>query len=213
MVSLIWQYRKKPKATATAKLLNDTVYTSFDDAIKVAEILNIETANGYALDLIGRHVGINREQKNLMLKDFFAFSEADKKLGFNKGEFYRLGNSLKGSFYLNDFDYRFLIKAKIIKNYQTGTLENLYKSLEFLLGNGNFIFDNYDMSLNLVLKNTKTTQFLIDLIFKNDILVRPMGVYLNIILISEKKGFGFIQNSENLGFGVGKFVRIFKEAV
>ena len=211
MVELIWQYRKKPRARATAKLLNDEVYKTFDDAIKVAEILNIDTASGYALDLAGRHVGVSREQQNLILKDFFAFTQAEKKQGFNKGEFYRLGNSLKGSFYLNDSDYRFLIKAKIIKNYQTGTLENSYKSLEFLLGAGNFIFDNYDMTLNLVLKNAKTTQFLINLIFKNDILARPVGVGLNVILIADKKCIGFKQNKANLAFGVGKFARIYKE--
>ena len=211
MVELIWQYRKKPRARATAKLLNDEVYKTFDDTIKVAEILNIDTASGYALDLVGRHVGVSREQQNLILKDFFAFTQTEKKQGFNKGEFYRLGNSLKGSFYLNDSDYRFLIKAKIIKNYQTGTLENSYKSLEFLLGAGNFIFDNYDMTLNLVLKNAKTTQFLINLIFKNDILARPVGVGLNVILIADKKCFGFKQNKANLAFGVGKFARIYKE--
>ena len=211
MVELIWQYRKKPRARATAKLLNDEVYKAFDDAIKVAEILNIDTASGYALDLVGRHVGVSREQQNLILKDFFAFTQNEKKQGFGKGEFYRLGNSLKGSFYLNDSDYRFLIKAKIIKNYQTGTLENIYKSLEFLLGAGNFIFDNYDMTVNLVLKNAKTTQFLINLIFKNDILARPVGVGLSVILIADKKCFGFKQNKANLAFGVGKFARIYKE--
>ena len=161
--------------------------------------------------MVGRHVGVSREQQNLILKDFFAFTQTEKKQGFYKGEFYRLGNSLKGSFYLNDSDYRFLIKAKIIKNYQTGTLENSYKSLEFLLGAGNFIFDNYDMTLNLVLKNAKTTQFLINLIFKNDILARPVGVGLNVILIADKKCFGFKQNKANLAFGVGKFARIYKE--
>lgn len=211
MVELIWQYRKKSRARATAKLLNDEVYKTFEDAIKIAEILNIDTASGYALDLVGRHVGVSREQQNLILKDFFAFTQTEKKQGFNKGEFYRLGNSLKDSFYLNDSDYRFLIKAKIIKNYQTGTLENSYKSLEFLLGAGNFIFDNYDMTLNLVLKNAKTTQFLINLIFKNDILARPVGVGLNVILIADKKCFGFKQNKANLAFGVGKFARIYKE--
>nr|DAR65268.1 MAG TPA: Protein of unknown function (DUF2612) [Caudoviricetes sp.] len=211
MVELIWQYRKKPRARATAKLLSDEVYKTFDDAIKVAEILNIDTASGYALDLVGRHVGVSREQRNLILKDFFAFNQAEKKQGFYKGEFYRLGNSLKGSFYLNDSDYRFLIKAKIIKNYQTGTLENSYKSLKFLLGAGNFIFDNYDMTLNLVLKNAKTTQFLINLIFKNDILARPIGVGLNVILIADKKCFGFSQNKANLAFNIGKFARIYKE--
>ena len=67
------------------------------------------------------------------------------------------------------------------------------------------------MTLNLVLKNAKTTQFLINLIFKNDILARPAGVGLNVILIADKKCFGFKQNKANLAFGVGKFARIYKE--
>lgn len=211
MVDLIWQYRKKPRARATAELLNREVYKCFDDAVAVAEMLNIDTATGYALDLVGRHVGFPREQAQAIFKTYFAFTQAENKLGFGKGEFYRYKDALKGSFYLNDYDYRFLIKAKIIKNYQNGTLENIVKSLEFLLGKGNFVFDNYDMTINLVLKNTKLNTFLIKLIFKNDILVRPVGVGYKIVVLADEKCFGFTQNLANLGFGKGKFSRILKE--
>ena len=79
------------------------------------------------------------------------------------------------------------------------------------MGRGNFIFDNYDMTLNLVIQNTETTQFLINLILKNDIAARPIGVGLNVILIAETKCFGFSNNKSNLGFGVGKFAKIYKE--
>lgn len=208
MVDLIWQYKNKPRAKATAELLNSEIYKCFDSAIGLAEILNIETASGYALDLVGRHVGYPREQAAAILKTWFAFKEAQTKQGFGVGEFYRYKDALKGSFYLNDSDYRFLIKAKIIKNYQTGTLENIINSLEFLFGKGNFVFDNYDMTLNLVLKKSKLNLFLFDLVLKNDVLVRPVGVNYKIIVVVDTAFFGFTQNKNSLGFKKGKFARI-----
>ncbi|MBR8461466.1 DUF2612 domain-containing protein [Campylobacter sp. faydin G-105] len=205
MLDLIWQYKNKPRAKATAELLNNAVYKSFDDALALAEILNIQTATGYALDLIGRHVGCEREQAYFVLKKWFAFSEAESKDGFNAGEFYKKKDALKGSFYLNDSDYRFLIKAKIIKNYQTGTLENMIKSFEFLFNKGVFIFDNYDMSVNLVINHTKLNLFLLKMAIKNDILVRPVGVGFKIILLLQDGFFGFSKNKNSLGFNRGNF--------
>ena len=210
MIDLIWQYRKKPRAKATAKLLSGSAYDSFDECLEVANILNIEKASGYALDLVGLHVGVKREQKDLILKDYFGFNEATKKQGFNKGEFYRRGLSPYGGFFLSDYDYRFMIKAKIIKNYQTGTLENFYKSLNFLFGGDNFAFDNYDMTMNIVIRE-RVTPFLLELILKNNALIRPIGVGLKLIIIADKNTFGFVQNKTNKGFGVGKFARIYKE--
>lgn len=211
MIDLIWQYRKKPKARATAKLLNDEVVKGFDDALAVAEILNIETATGYGLDLVGRHVGFSRLQAQMILKDWFGFNQAENKRGFNFGEFYRYKGELKGDFYLSDYDYRFLIKAKIIKNYQAGTLENIYKSLEFLFGKGNFVFDNYDMSLNLVIKKTKLNLFLLKMVLKNDVLVRPVGVGYKIVVLVENSFFGFSQNENSVGFNKGKMARILND--
>ncbi|MGG7074317.1 DUF2612 domain-containing protein [Campylobacter sp. 9BO] len=169
MINLIWQYRKKPRAKATAELLSSEVYRCFDEAVAVAEILNIETATGYALDLIGRHIGFERLQAQMAVKEWFGFDEAESKKGFGLGEFYRYKGELKGDFYLSDYDYRFLIKAKIIKNYQNGTLENIINSLEFLFGKGNFAFDNYDMSINLVIKRSKLNLFLLNMVLKNDV--------------------------------------------
>ncbi len=210
MIDLIWQYRKKPRAKATAKLLSGSAYDSFDECLEVANILNIEKASGYALDLIGLHVGVKREQKDIILKDFFGFEEATKKQGFNKGEFYRLHSPLYGDFFLSDYDYRFMIKAKIIKNYQTGTLENFYQSLKFLFGEDNFAYDNYDMTMNIVIKE-RVTPFLLELVLKNKAFIRPIGVNLKLIVIADKNNFGFVQNKTNKGFGVGKFARIYKE--
>lgn len=211
MLNLIWQYQNKPRAKATAQLLNDEVYKSFDEALVVAELLNIQTATGYALDLVGRHVGFSRLQAQMIVKSWFGFNDAENKKGFNQGEFYRYKNELKGDFCLSDYDYRFLIKAKIIKNYQTATLENIYRSLEFLFGKGNFVFDNYDMSLNLVIKRTKLNLFLLKMVLKNDVLVRPVGVGYKIVVLVENEHFGFTQNAHSNGFNKGKLARILKD--
>lgn len=208
MTDLIWQYRNKPRAKATIELLTNETYKTFDEAIAIAELLNINTATGYALDLIGKHVGISRLQNQIILKKWFGFNEAEIKNGFGVGEFYKYKNELKGAFYLNDYDYRFLIKAKIIKNYQNATLENIYKSLEFLFDKGNFAFDNYDMTMNLVIKRAKLNEYLLKIILKNDILVRPIGVNYRVVVLVENVFFGFSQNTNSKGFNSGKLARI-----
>ncbi|WP_233116576.1 DUF2612 domain-containing protein [Aggregatibacter actinomycetemcomitans] len=57
---LIWQYRNKPKAAATIKLIESIISQGFVDLYKLQDVLNIETATGHQLDLVGKHVGQGR---------------------------------------------------------------------------------------------------------------------------------------------------------
>ena len=64
--------------------------------------------------------------------------------------------------------------------------------------------------MNIVIRE-RVTPFLLELILKNNALIRPIGVGLKLIIIADKNTFGFVQNKTNNGFGVGKFARIYKE--
>ncbi|MGG4703040.1 DUF2612 domain-containing protein, partial [Providencia stuartii] len=156
---MIWQYRGKPKARQTVGLLLSETKQLFESVITLSAILNIDTSTGYGLDLIGKHVGISRVMKSLVPKDYFGFLGIEGALGFNAGVFYRYGDSLKGSSVLGDDDYRFFIKAKIIKNYQKPDIANITYSLRHLLGEQAFIIDNYDMSMNVVIPANYLTPF------------------------------------------------------
>ena len=79
---------------------------------------------------------------------------------------------------LNDEDYRFLIKCRIIKNYQTGTLPNIIEACRFIFGDGVIVIDNYDMSVSIKVKNSSLNTFKRFAINNLDILPRQVGVKL-----------------------------------
>lgn len=205
---LIWQYRGKPKARQTVGLLLSETKKVFGSAIQLSTLLDVNTATGYALDLVGRHAGIDRVMKSIIPKEYFGWSEVEAALGFNTGVFYRYGDALKASSVLNDDEYRFLIKAKIIKNYQQPDIAGITYSLRHLLGEQAFIIDNYDMSMNVVIPAGYLTPFRIHALKNLDILSRPVGVSYKYLIITDAQPFGWSGDPLAFGFNDGKFTRL-----
>ena len=111
---LIWQYRGKPKANATVKAISNEVSRVYQSAVDVGDILNIDKARGYALDLVGYHVGVNRSLASFIPRKFFGFAKTGQ-LGFNEGKFYRYGESTGESTRLGDEVFRFMLKLKFLR--------------------------------------------------------------------------------------------------
>ena len=205
---IIWQYRTKPKALGTIRAIYKETDLTFQNTIQIADILNIDTATGYALDLVGRHIGVSRVLPTAIAKEYFGWVEDDRSLSFGIGEFYRYGDSLSSSVVLNDSDYRFFIRARITKNYQTGTIENIVKSIQFVVGNHSNVIDIQNMTMNIIGNSDQRTSLTLYAISKMDILARPVGVmYKNTVLVSNKP-FGFAHDNDSYGFNIGKFVRL-----
>lgn len=205
---LIWQYRKKPKATATIQAITDETKRVFQSSLDLAKILNVDEATGYALDLVGRHVGISRILNQAIAKEYFGFLGSAGALAFNKGEFYRFGDSLTGLVRLTDEDYRFFIKAKIAKNYQDGTIANIVDSTQYLFGDSSNVVDNQDMTMNLIVNAKNMNSLTLYAVSKLDICVRPIGVMYRYIVLTSDKPFGFKDVPGAYGFGKGSFVRL-----
>lgn len=205
---LIWQYRKKPKASATIRVVTEETKNTFQSVIDLAKILNIDEAEGFALDLVGRHVGISRVLNQAIAKEYFGFLGSISSLGFNQGEFYRYGDSLSGSVRLTDSDYRFFIKAKIVKNYQDGTIGNIVDSVRQLFGANSNVVDNQDMTMNLLVNVKNINSLILYAVSKLDICVRPIGVMYRYIVLTSDKPFGFSGDPTSFGFGDGSFVRL-----
>lgn len=180
---LIWQYRNKPKAVATIKLIESIIAQGFVDLYQLQNVLNIETAIGHQLDLVGKHVGQGRVVNGYQLRKFFGFRGSPHALGFSRGksdggQWYRRRDPLADSVRLSDEDYRFLIKCRILKNYQTGTLPNLIEACRFIFGDGCHVIDNYDMtvSVSVSVSNQNISDFKKFAINHLDILPRQAGV-------------------------------------
>lgn len=207
---LIWQYRGKPKANATVKTISNEVSRVYQSAVDVGDILNIDKARGYALDLVGYHVGVNRSLSSFIPRNFFGFAKTGQ-LGFNEGKFYRYGESTGESTRLGDEDFRFMIKAKILKNYQIGAIEDITNSISFLFGRDARIIDNYDMTMTAIIPSTVMTPFKKYAIENLDILVRPVGVMYKYVIIEPAKYFGFYEDRCASGFDEGVFVEFSNE--
>ena len=205
---LIWQYRGKPKARQTVGLLLAETKKSVESVIGLSTLLNVQQATGYGLDLIGKHVGLNRIMKSLIPKDYFGFLGVEGALGFNTGVFYRYGDSLKSASVLDDDDFRFFIKAKIIKNYQSPDIEGITHSIRNLLGEHAYVIDNYNMTMNIVIPANYLTPFRLYAIKHLDILVRPIGVNYKYLVITDAHPFGWASDPDSFGFNNGKFTRL-----
>ncbi len=205
---LIWQYRTKPKALGTIRAINKETGNTFNNVIQIADVLSINDATGYALDLIGRHVGVSRVLPSAITKEYFGWLEDNTALSFDIGEFYRHGDALTASVVLNDSDYRFFIKAKITKNYQSGEISNIVKSIKFVIGKHGNIIDSQNMTMNVLVNSDQLNSLTLYAISKMDILARPVGVMYQYIVLINNKPFGFSHDNASFGFNFGKFVRL-----
>ncbi|MWN31025.1 MULTISPECIES: DUF2612 domain-containing protein [unclassified Gilliamella] len=205
---IIWQYRTKPKALGTIRAIYAETDNTFKNVVQVADILNIDDATGYALDLVGKHVGVSRVLPKAIAKEYFGWLKDSRALPFSIGEFYRHGDALHASVVLNDNDYRFFIKARITKNYQTGEISNIVKSIKFMIGEHGNIIDAQDMTMNVLVNNDKLNSLTLYAISKMDILVRPIGVMYRYLVLVNNEPFGFEHDKHSCGFNSGKFVRL-----
>lgn len=209
---LIWQYQGMPRAGATADLLA----SSFNDAWKglaaITGVLDIDTAVGVNLDLVGKHVGQSRILPEITPRGLFGFEGATGAKGFSLsgdggGKWYRHGDPIADSVVLNDDDYRFLIRCRVTRNYMVGTMPDIESALSFIFDGNAHAFDQYDMSFIVVIRDAGITDFKRYAITKLDILPRPAGVRIRFVIAADAVSFGFYGVPGAQGFNTGKFAR------
>jgi len=204
---LIWQYRGKPKAKATIVALQREADEVFKSALDLTKVLSIEDATGFALDLVGRHVGIGRELPMFIEKTYFGWYGDDSAAGWGIGEWYRYGSALRDKTLMDDDDYRFMIKAKILKNFQIADLADLIDSARYLLGEDVNIVDGYDMAMTVILPFNYLNSLKTYAIKYMDVLRRPVTVQYRFFQIDANKPFGWAHDPTAAGFNEGIWSR------
>lgn len=202
---LIYQYYRKPKARATVNAYLDEYDTLSQNALDLLKQLDIDTATGFSLDIIGHRVGVSRTLPSAISKGYFAYFESIGGQPWGAGIWYRKGESTGTSMKLNDEDFRFLIKAKILKNFQDGTFDYILKAMRSILNDSVIIDDLYNMSANILLPLSSLNAMQRYMIERMDILPRPMGVMYNYVNASGKE-FGYDGFYNSFGFNEGRFV-------
>lgn len=140
---LIIQYNRKPKASATIKVLVSLIWVNMI-LLQIREAFDWRTANGKPLDIIGNWVGIDRFYKGQLFdfRAWFALIDWNRgsdnlQGGFStfetfeilEGGFLDYENILPTQNKLPDEQFRTLIGLKIIKNNITFTCKNIDEAI------------------------------------------------------------------------------------
>ena len=203
---LIWQY-KLPKAIAEIDMKSQFWIDFMQDCLTFIDMWNVDTAEKYSLDVLGRIFGVSRSSVSMTEKEYLTYYEKTGGLGWGKGRWYVEGEAFRETILLNDFEFRFLIKARIWKLYQNPSLDYLTDALQDLTGADASIVDNYNMTMKVYYGSDVSLDSFIKFAVENlDILPRPIGVKYYFEQAGEKFfGFGDEEFLNNYGFGVGRF--------
>lgn len=204
---LIWQY-KLPKAIAEIDMKSQFWIDFMDDCLKFIDMWNIDTADKYSLDVLGRIFGVSRTSVSMTEKEYLTYYEKTGGLGWGKGRWYVEGEAFRETILLTDQEFRFLIKARIWKIYQNPSLDYLTDALQALTGNDAYIVDNGNMTMKVYYGSEVLLDSFIKFAVENlDILPRPVGVGYTYEQAGVKYfGFDGEEFESNYGFGVGRFI-------
>ena len=184
------EHQNKPKfaawLTAPLSILDDTTNL----VINLGVYFDLDTAIGAQLDTLGDIVGVKRT------------------VNFQPTSFYSVG--VMGVSYLvspspvlNDYEYRLIIRAKILQNMWDGTLPSLYEIWNILFPDAYLILkDNQNMTMDAFIIGL-SSQLQKDLVANGYLIPKPQGVGVN-YSYSSTPLFAFgVEGSDLQGFGEG----------
>lgn len=193
--TLLSQYANSPRITGLLYGLQDAIDPSAQLDAFYDMVLNLDTAQGFGLDIWGRIVGIGRTVPSSVGSDKqFGFKETNYFTPFNQAPFN--GNGAKFSSYmLPDTLYRQLIIIKAYSNILYATAPNINRFLYSIFKKRAYyrLLDN--MHAQYVFEFTPSS-FERLIIFSLGILPIPCGVSVEYTIIPTATTFGF--NGSNL---------------
>lgn len=141
---------------------------------------NIDTAQGYGLDVWGRILGVERTlQVPTAGVRYFGFKQAVGLYitGFGLGRFYGGSKNINSNYTMTDDQYRQVLLAKAAANISDGSARGINQILLALFpGRGNaYIQDNGDMTMTYVF-DFALTPVEVATIAQSGVLPRPTGV-------------------------------------
>jgi hypothetical protein len=147
--TIISQYDQSPTINALLNAINAWI----DPASLINDFNNkiwdLDTAQGYGLDVWGRIVGVGRVLQ-IAASKYFGFDEATNLSAdpFNQSPFYS-GQQINNNFILSDDGFRVLIRAKALSNICDGSIPGINAVLLRLFGGrGNvYVTNGRDMTM------------------------------------------------------------------
>lgn len=168
----------------------------------------LETAEGEQLDGIGSIVGLNREVPNSVYYPFFGFITQPSGRAFNTYRIRHDNEPYETSSFLDDYDYRIAINAKIALNNGHGTAEDIMAYCDYRLKvTKTAIFDIGNANANMYINDLLLVQTDYRAAIVDQIIPRAGGVKIFPYVFDATKVFGFANYPAYFGFGVGILAR------
>ena len=187
--TVISQYAHSPVILELINRLNQCLCP----ADKIAEfydlVWNIETAQGYGLDVWGQIVGMERNFKMVSEGEYLGF--ADGFLAFDDGVWSR-GAGNTGVYTMSDNAYRQMILIKAMKNIMYATAYNINRLLMAMFEKRGraYFYKTGTMTARYIFEFDLTNEERA-ILLQSDILPRPSGVLIDFLEPSRSKYFGF----------------------
>lgn len=159
---LILQYRNKPKARETIKIGAD-IYLGDGVIFQLQDILDIDTAEGAQLDIIGKILDCPRVVQGIyndMI--FFQFYDGPDSVGFSTvgnpqgGNFRTIQNYNQSEYSLPDNDYRFLLKFKSAVNVMRGSERGIDEALWNVFQGDVLLKNNHNLTITYIVSAERT---------------------------------------------------------
>lgn len=213
---LIIQYHDKPKAKAHIELLVNELLSSgilFD----IRDAFNIDTAIGVQLDILGKYVDLDRFYKGQTLKGFFCFTNYNEfvldptkvgftnySVGFNsKGRTLTYNDYLSNNQTLNDDDFRFLIKFRIIQNNINHSVASIDNAIYEFFGTQLFPDSAGNMAMYYFVQGIIPARILVA--FQKKLLPKPIGVRLAYLIQQLRPFFALASYKYGIAPGITGF--------
>lgn len=184
--TVISQYANSPVLTQLVDDLGDYFNETVNFSLLFDCIWNVDSAEGYGLDVWGRIVGVRRNL-TVSASKFFGFSEQLPTIDtFGPGgtsPFYS-GTPATSNYALTDLAYRQLIFAKALANICDGSIQAVNQILMSLFGGSGqcYVVDNQDMTMEykfLFLLNPVQEA----IVTQSGVLPKPLGVSVTIVQV------------------------------
>lgn len=203
------QYSHAPHIKALARGFWKLVDPTDDIDLFYRMCFNLDTAQGVALDVWGRILGMPRDMQTVTEIGVPYFGFPNKRgsnteaRGFDQEPFYT--GAQETHFELSDDAYRLMLKTKAMSNISTGSLADLNRLLATLLPYAEVqIFRTAPMQLRIVATGD-LTDYEQNLLLRGDLPPIPTGVGVE-VEINAAKPFGF-EGGDVTPFDQGPFYR------
>ena len=206
---LIAQFSDKPTIDTLLQVVAEELNVLYSAIIDVQEKRWIDTGEGVQLDGIGRIIDRSRNIDKAVSDTFFGFDGQTGIGTFGKARFRSVGEEYLTTARLNDDMYRRILWAKVFYDISNGTIPDILQSTRRILNTDSVSLTEINNANFYLIIGVKLTESQLLLMKELGLIVKGGGIGMKyIITFNENNYFGFRNQPNAKGFGIGEFARI-----